>query len=52
MVYSRNNDQLSFAYVNTGIELKNDNLENTIDNVTQNEHQISLSIPSNKKENK
>ena len=32
------------------IDLKDHNLENTIDNETQNEHQISLPIPNNEKE--
>ena len=45
-------DQLLFAYVNTDIDLKDDNLENTIDNGTQNEHQSSLPIPTNEKESK
>ena len=37
--------------LNTDIELKNDDFENTMDNGTQNEHQISLPIPNNEKEN-
>ena len=34
MVYSRNVDQLCFAYVKTDIDPKNDNFENTVDNGT------------------
>ena len=34
------------------IDLKDHNLENTIDNETQNENQISLPIPNNEKESK
>ena len=33
------------------IDLKDHNLENIIDNETQNEHQISLPIHNNEKEN-
>ena len=43
-------DQLCFAYVNTDIQLKNHYLENTIDNRTQNEHQIRLPMPDNESE--
>ena len=50
-IFQKHVDQLCFAYVNTDIELKNDNLENTIDNGNQNEHQVILPIPNNKKEN-
>ena len=49
-IFQNHADQLRFADVNIDIELKNDNLENTIDNGTQNEHQISLPIRNNEKE--
>ena len=51
-IFQKHVDQLHFAYVSTDIEPKNDNLKNTIDNGTQNEHQVSLPVPNNKKENK
>lgn len=37
-------DQLCFAYVNADIDSNNDNLENTVDNGTQIEHESRLTI--------
>ena len=50
VIFQKHVNQLRFDYVNTDIELKNDNLENTVDNGWQNEHQISLPIPNNETE--
>ena len=50
MVYSRNMLIYFVLLKLTMIDLKDHNLENIIDNETQNEHQISLPIHNNEKE--
>ena len=50
MVYSRNMLIYFVLLKLTMIDLKDHNLENIIDNETQNEHQISLTIHNNEKE--
>ena len=37
-IFQKHVDQIRITYLNIDIELKNDNLENTIDNGTQNEY--------------
>ena len=49
-IFQKHVDQLRFGSVNTDIDLKNDNIENTIDNGTLNDYWISLPIANNENE--
>ena len=49
-IFQKHFDQRRFAYVNTDIDPKNDDFENTVDNGRQNEYQNNLPTPNNKNE--
>ena len=51
-IFQKHVDPLRFAFVNTDINTKNNNLGNAVDTGTQNERQNSLPKPNSKYESK